>query len=619
MALPPAAAFLVLPPPVPGWRADLTGGEAVLPDPLGIAAPAFLLVVLMAGLVWWTAARRSRTDAKRARPGEEPRSAPDASRDLFELMPDGIVVVDSGGTILRVNAQAEAMFGYGRAELEGSPVEVLLPERLRDGHPLHRGDYMRDPSTRPMGVRAEVLGRRKDGSEFPAGVTLGQARIEGRTVVISAVRDVTERKVAEEALRREVALVTMLGDAAAEANRAATVAEAVPSILGGVCGSSPWPIGHIYLVERDGGGEAVPSNVWHLPDPGRFDPLRKATAELRFAPGVGLVGRVLAGGKPMWVADPADELVGARQAAARALGVRSWAGFPILAGREVAGVLEFFSLDPGKPDPRLFEVVGHVASLLGRVFERQKAAEALARSAAELGRSNKDLEDFALIASHDLQEPLRKVVAFGGLLGERAGAALDARSRDYLARMDAGARRMQALLQGLLELSRVTTSARDFERTDLDSVVREVVADLEVLLRESGGRVEAGHLPALPADRVQMRQLLQNLVANALKFRQPGRTPVVTIRAEPASGGRWRLEVADNGIGFDEKYLDRLFKPFERLHGREAYAGTGMGLSICRKIVARHGGEITARSTPGAGSRFLVTLPGRPGTGGGPE
>jgi len=245
---------------------------------------------------------------------------------------------------------------------------------------------------------------------------------------------------------------------------------------------------------------------------------------------------------------------------------------------------------------------------------RIRAERELAAKAAELERSNLELEQFAYVASHDLQEPLRKIQAFGDLLVAEAGEALGGDARDYLARMRAAAVRMQSLIQDLLAYSRVSRGDPPAV-VDLARVAREVVSDLDGRVRGTGGTVEVGVLPTVRADPTQMRQLLQNLIANALKFHRPGVPPRVAVEggcdAPGREGAACRITVRDNGIGFDEKYLDRIFTPFQRLHGRGEFEGTGMGLAICRKIAERHGGTITARSTPGEGSTFLVTLPVR--------
>ena len=239
---------------------------------------------------------------------------------------------------------------------------------------------------------------------------------------------------------------------------------------------------------------------------------------------------------------------------------------------------------------------------------RKRAEKELRDHAAQLEALNEELQEFAFVASHDLQEPLRKIQAFGERIRARHARAMDDIGRDYLSRMERAAARMQSLLAALLDYSRVTTTGRQWEPADLNDALRGVLEDLEVTIFRCRGRVEVGNLPVIEADAVQMRQLFQNLISNGLKYRREGEDPSVRVSSRTC-GGKVEIDVKDNGIGFDEKYLDRIFKPFQRLHSHADYKGTGMGLAICRKIVERHGGSITAGSAPGKGSTFTVTLP----------
>ena len=253
---------------------------------------------------------------------------------------------------------------------------------------------------------------------------------------------------------------------------------------------------------------------------------------------------------------------------------------------------------------------------LDRRMSRQKQDE-LQRIAEKLQKSNRELQDFANVASHDLQEPLRKITTFGDRLKTKYSAVLDEPGRDYLERMQSAANRMQLLIEGLLAFSRVATKAMPFEKVDLNIIAKEVLSDLEVRIQETRGRVDIDPLPALSADPLQMRQLLQNLIGNALKFHKEEQQPVIRVSASDCdiSGTSrnenkvCRITVEDNGIGFDEKYTERIFGVFQRLHGRQEYEGSGIGLSVCRRIVERHGGDITVRSSPGNGATFVITLP----------
>jgi signal transduction histidine kinase len=234
----------------------------------------------------------------------------------------------------------------------------------------------------------------------------------------------------------------------------------------------------------------------------------------------------------------------------------------------------------------------------------------LERSNVELKRSNAELEQFASVASHDLQEPLRKVQTFGDQLERRFGDEIPDEAKDYLRRMRRAANRMSTLIEDLLRFSRVTTHARPPRQVDLEQVAREVTADLDALLAETHGSVEVGTLPKLQADPLQMRQLMQNLIGNGLKFHRPGQPPIVRVDGAPTThDGDVAFTVTDDGIGFEPVYAERIFRVFERLHPRDVYAGTGIGLALCRKIVERHGGTITAEGRPDHGATFTVTLP----------
>lgn len=255
------------------------------------------------------------------------------------------------------------------------------------------------------------------------------------------------------------------------------------------------------------------------------------------------------------------------------------------------------------------------------ITSRKQAEEALARAHAALqeyaqmlSRSNQELEQFALVASHDLQEPLRKIKFYGSELLEQYDRILPAEAHDALHRMRSAAERMQLMVDGLLELSRVTTRGGNFSVVNLTTLVADVVSDLEPRLQIAGGTVTVGDLPAVEVDEMQIRRLFQNLIGNALKFHRAGVPPDVHITtAEPFESGVDRVSIAvrDNGIGFDEANASRIFKPFQRLHGRSDYEGTGLGLAISQKIVERHNGKIEVHSQPGQGSVFIVTLPVR--------
>lgn len=262
-----------------------------------------------------------------------------------------------------------------------------------------------------------------------------------------------------------------------------------------------------------------------------------------------------------------------------------------------------------------FDAAGRPVRRLGMVMdvtERREAKIALQQSLDELGRRNRELEEFAYVASHDLQEPLRKIRTFSELLTTRHREQLEQYAQEYLDRMARAATRMQSLIDDLLEYSRIATGSRPSTRVNLMTICREVLADLDARIESTGARIDLAQLPEIVADADQMRQMFQNLLGNALKFCSPERTPEISVSCAPAMLGddaALKIEFVDNGIGFEPKFAEKIFNPFQRLHSRSEHEGTGMGLAIVRRVVERHGGTVSAVGAPGLGARFSVILP----------
>jgi PAS domain S-box-containing protein len=260
-------------------------------------------------------------------------------------------------------------------------------------------------------------------------------------------------------------------------------------------------------------------------------------------------------------------------------------------------------------DERTLELQAANQQLKREIAVRSQAEEALMDLTTHLAASNQELDQFAHAAAHDLKEPLMLITAFSGRLAKRHGATLDAKGLEYLKRIDEAAAHMRQLIDSFLSLSQVTSGGRSYEEIDLAELVNEVLRSLEERINESHAQIEIGQLGRLGGDRVQIRQLFQNIIANALKYRKPDGAPRVVLQGGLVDEDYYEILIQDNGIGFDPKDAERIFKPLERLHSRREYEGTGMGLTTCQKIVARHGGEIVARGEPGQGATFIIRLP----------
>lgn len=352
-------------------------------------------------------------------------------RKLIESAPDAMVIVDRGGRIMLVNVQTERFFGYRSDELVGQPVEVLVPERFRMRHVEYRAGYLDAPLPRPMGSGRDLYGRRQDGTEFPVEISLSPLETPEGLIVLSSIRDISQRRAAEEGRRQAI---------------------------------------------------------------------------------------------------------------------------------------------------------------------------------ADLARSNAELEQFAYVASHDLQEPLRMVSAYVQLFEKRYKGQIDERADKYIHYAVDGAKRMESLIGALLDYSRAGRAELQLQPIATATVLHRVLGTLQQVIDESHATVTHDALPVIRSDETQLARVFQNLVSNALKFRRPGVVPHVHVAAE-RKGDTFVFSVCDNGIGIDSAYADRIFVIFQRLHARSEFPGTGIGLAICKKVIERLGGKIWFESEVGKGTTFFFTLP----------
>ena len=495
------------------------------------------------------------------------RTSEDRFRSLFDMSRDGIVFVDLEGHIEEMNQAYLDLVGYDRDEISTHTYQDLTPEKWRAGEAeIIETQVMR----RGFSDEYEKEYVRKDGSIAPISLrTILVRDLDGQPIrFMGIVRDITELKEKEGALRASEKRYRSLFD-----------------------------LSHDGVVFVDLDGPIEEANDAYLDMLGyRLDDLigvtyQQLTPARWAAMEAEIVDRQLMsrGYTDEYEKEYIRKEGSIFPVAVRSILVRGEAGTPV-----------------------------RIMGIVRDITEQKEAKEALERHALDLARSNEELEQFAYVASHDLQEPLRKIRAFGDLLAEEKQESLDEEGRQYIDFMTDAAARMQTLVSDLLALSRVTTAAQPFEDLPLSVVFDTVLSDLSLSLEEAEGKVEVADAPTIEADRTQMEQLFRNLIGNGLKFSRPGVPPRVTVRmaaeVEPLTavpGPAHTIVVTDNGIGFEPSLGSKLFQPFKRLHARHRYEGAGIGLAICEKIVLRHHGRITATGTPGEGATFTVTLPRR--------
>jgi PAS domain S-box-containing protein len=477
-----------------------------------------------------------------------------------EASPTGMIVVDESGSIVLTNAEALRLFGYTRDELLHRSIELLVPERHQASHVGTRVAYFRAASTRPMGVGGGLTGRRKDGTEFPLEIGLSPVITSRGPCVIAAVTDLSARKTAD-ALREEVARTQAHLAAIVESSDDAIIANDVDGIV------TSW----------NAGAETL---FGYRADEMIGIPVTAIIPTDRIEEDMSMMREVFDRGEHFQQHDS------------------------IRLTKD--GRLIDVSITVSPIKDRHGRVVG--ASKVSRnISDRKRAEVQLRQRTEELARSNSELEQFAYSASHDLQEPLRAVAGSVQLLHRRYGGQLDARADEYIGHAVDGAKRMQQLIDDLLEYSRVGTGKLERGQVDCTDVLNRATSNLRAAIEETGAIIHHRDLPIVTGDRTRLAQLLQNLIGNAIKFRRE-MPPRIEVRGERRKN-EYLITVSDNGIGIEPRHFDRIFGVFQRLHTRVEYPGTGIGLALCSKIVATHGGRMWVESQPGVGSTFYIALP----------
>ncbi|MCP3136037.1 GAF domain-containing protein [Pyxidicoccus xibeiensis] len=519
------------------------------------------------------------------------------SQTVWVTRPDGAVVEDSPTWRAFTGQTYEEWSGQGW-------LDAVHPE---DREVAARAWIAAVAERRPYEVDYRL--RRPDGSYTPT-------RVRGVPVLnedggvrewVGTNTDISLQRRAEESARRldRERAARRLEALRAEVSAALAREGSVPEILQGCAEALAKHLGalmvRLWLHHRDTKTLEVVGNAGPAAPP--LEKWRRLDVE-----GPSMVSLVARTREQLWVDDLTRDSRVLDTGWVREAGVHSLAGIPLLVRGELVGVLGVYGRQPLSEDA--MAALAAVADAIAQGVERRRAEEALKQHARELARSNEELQQFAYVASHDLQEPLRMVASYTQLLGRRYKGKLDADADEFIHYAVDGVTRMQRLIQDLLTWSRVGTRGREPKPCDAGRALERATANLQAAIQESHARVRGGPLPAVLADETQLAQVFQNLIGNALKFHGAA-PPHVEVAAE-RQGAEVRFTVKDRGIGIDRQYFDRIFIIFQRLHGKEDYPGTGIGLAICKKIIERHGGRIGVESEQGRGTTFWFTLPAAP-------
>lgn len=512
-------------------------------------------------------------------------------RRLFECAPDATILVNQAGCIVRANAQAEKLFGYTQDELAGQSLGVLLPERYRARHAGHLAEYFAAPRVRSMEAGLELFGLCKNGGEFPADILLSPIETEEGTQALAVVRDITERKRIEQMHLQFRALF-----------------ESLPGLY--LVLTPDWNIVAVsdaYLkATMTQRGEILGRNLFEVFPDNPGDPAATGVANLRAS-----LNRVLQ-------SHAADTMAIQKYDVRRPDGVfeeRFWSpvNSPVF-GLEhrieyiihrVEDVTEFMNRKKQHPEGE-GSLQARMEQMEAEIFQSSQKVQAVNR---QLRAANEELEAFSYSVSHDLRSPLRHIDGFSDMLVKHASGTLDDKGRRYLKIISDAAKRMGTLIDDLLVFSRMGRAEMRRAKVDLHALVEEVIREAR---RDADGRNilwKCQPLPAVEGDMALLRQVLVNLIANAVKYSRPRDPAVIEIGVHDKAQCETVFYVRDNGVGFDMMYADKLFGVFQRLHRADEFEGTGIGLANVRRIILRHGGRTWAESKPGEGATFYFSLP----------
>jgi PAS domain S-box-containing protein len=538
------------------------------------------------------------------------------NRMILETASDAFIGMDPDGSITAWNPQAELTFGWTAGEVMGRLwCDAVISPAHREAHAQGVEHFLTTAPGAVFNRAIELVGLHRDGHEFPVEATIWPVRVGGACSFNAFVRDISERRSAEEARKKEATLIQLLQAVTVAANRSSAIEHTVQVCLDRICSHTGWPVGHVYLRANDSSEELVSAGIWHFEKDGRFAAFRESRDRGRLIAGAGLPGRVLASGKPQWIVNLADEepLTEPTRAAGEA-GLRSGFGFPVLVEERVMGVLEFFSLQIVQPDEEFLAMMGHIGSQLGQVIIRQRAAEDLRRAKASAESANRAKSEFLTTMSHEMRTPMNAILGMADLLSE---SSLHDEQRDYVRIFQKAGANLLDLINDILDLSKVESGRLELESIgfDLTALLEKII---EMMASRAGDRglqltldIQPGVPSGLVGDPNRLQQILINLIGNALKFTERG-SVTLRVQPEPEGAAGWlQFEVVDTGIGIAADKTKMIFDRFTQADSSTTrkYGGTGLGLAISTGLVELMGGRIGCASEVGKGSTFFLTAP----------
>ena len=532
-----------------------------------------------------------------ARDITERKRADDALRQLAAIVTsseDAIISKTLDGIITSWNTGAERTYGYQAEEVVGKSISLLILPDHADELPailekLRRGERIQ---------QHEVVRVKKDGEQIDIALTISPIKDDtGKITGASTIaRDITERKQAEKRRARRAHLTALRAEIGVALAQSGNLQSILQSCTEAITRQLNAAFAGIWTLNREesmleleaSAGLNTHSNDLHA----------------RVPVGAFKIGLIAQERQPHLTNDILNDPRLGNRDWAKQEGMVAFAGYPLLVEDRLVGVTAMFAREPLPDD--ILDALASITDVIAQGIERKRAEEALKQQAQELARSNAELEQFAYVASHDLQEPLRMVASYTQLLAKRYQGKLGADADDFIFYAVDGANRMQKLINDLLAYSRVGTRGKEFEPVNCCQVLEQALNNLQVTIKGCGAQVTHDPLPTVMADPTQMIQLFQNLIGNAIKFH--GEEPPRVHVSVQSKADEWVFSVCDNGIGIDPQYYERIFVIFQRLHGKQEYSGTGIGLAICKKIVERHGGRLWVESPPGSGATFYFSL-----------